>query len=1681
MAQQTFEELVAAVKQAESRDKRYKDDGKTLTTSSKGALGEMQVMPKTIRDPGFGVTPAKDKSPDEIARVGVDYLQAMKQKYGDTEKALIVYNWGPGSTDKWLASGADPKKLPAETRTYVERVKGFLGKDVPRETSVAKKEREPLPASLPPMAQADIKTPSVKPEAAARVASLGPGYQAALALSFLAETDDEEDRKTTITQEFMAKAQEDEDDRAATAAIAKRQANVFADLSNTTIRSPFAQPQQPVRMKDGGDVGAFERLVPRRAERRLTPQQMESYVAEGSQSFEEPKAKNLMERFNQVISDNPALVRARPLSPLGVLLNAGYGTYQYVTGKDPLRDLEKAAYQSLYPETDTGSETIDAESMPISVGLPPVKRADGSPEEGENLTKPSFGNPSIRKQGEAARRLAAMRDVNTLPDPKTYAAVAGALGTRPDQMGFSVLNPKYKEIMDVANPAFYAGTALQIAPVAQGPGMGRMVGAAERALEPAVRRTLEGGGKASEMLQALAAPPSQMFVRARPEAAARHADLQAQGLSPEQIRAQNLTLVDNRGNLLEEISDAPAVLQRKTASVPRMYYDMLKHPELESIYPGYDMPNVLMKTTRRKDAPLATASYGDKEGIEGTVRSLPGDDVGGMVRGTLLHEGQHAIQSIEGFTEGANPSSFVAYIKAKRGTYNEDPTVNENVIREMERIYPNLSEVTDRIGQDLKARYGKVFPSDRRVGEALYRHMPGEVQADLARIRGNLTPEELKATPLEASMQQLNINPANILEMNKRGSRLDRQIGDLEYDVYGYADGGEVEQKRLTPQQIERIAAREAAEREAASTPAFIAQKSGIGRKAGPVSQALQSGQGYIEAAKGFTMLPQNLVGAAFDLSNMVAGIYGGNVEKPIFGSENLKEQSRKAGIAFKPSDDPTLAGFFGAGDLGSNLVNPAGLTRAGVKAAQKTGEAVKGTASDLLAKYQATQAPKPKMMTDLMTGQQFEVGGEDYIRQQFANIAAQRRANATNVLGEMPRMQTPQTEPPIPVGWGEVDVTPGEVLDAQQALRAQRAEREAQQAAQNAQQQPQQLALPLEAPVEPPVAITAPAPAPKVTSVAPPVTMKSTVTPSNPFVGRLDNFVATLKGPVTKDQLLGQLRGKFRDYDLNRVEQALEDLKPTDKIKPADLKQRLDNMFSPRDFRLGIVEPNPQAAGIHNLGMDNPFIGDKTKQMGVINLLMETPKEKLLVHRETSDAYAAFEQFKGFTNTPEQIQLLKDFFVKTSPEKATTLTADLDALTPYVNKIKEKRAILGEVVNAVELPILSKKWTRIQYEMAQQYPDVYADFDKYKPLIDEAVIKEGLKDIQQNFGLTPPPFSLYKQDPNAFKEATKKTLTPLNNELTTAENDVKQAMAPIGKEIESLIQGRRLYRGQHSNLNEPYNQNNPVAFSRFTDHEALIGDQGTKSGMYVHELQSDRFDDLIKKGPKGGSPEKDKKELIALNIQVRDKVNMPIYDGTSKGGEKYGAEIGPASDRLNIFNRAADAVSISYDKIGSTKKINELFAAYPNEKELIKDAIKIAQRQRVLSSSQRIGSQAHQLEESFAGMETSPQVVQQLLAKNAIVAAMQRGKEFVAFPGKESSQSQLYEKLPANLKQVVKDLGSGFEIRPIELPVGDVDALNTLGVTWSPEAAARILKTGVPFNKGGMVERQANDNRRYL
>jgi hypothetical protein len=113
----------------ESQGRRFGKDGQILT-SPKGAEGEMQVMPKTQLDPGFGVTPARDHSPEEIARVGREYFGAMQARYpDDTAKAFAAYNAGPGALETAVKEhGADwLAHMPEETQAYVAKAAKKMG------------------------------------------------------------------------------------------------------------------------------------------------------------------------------------------------------------------------------------------------------------------------------------------------------------------------------------------------------------------------------------------------------------------------------------------------------------------------------------------------------------------------------------------------------------------------------------------------------------------------------------------------------------------------------------------------------------------------------------------------------------------------------------------------------------------------------------------------------------------------------------------------------------------------------------------------------------------------------------------------------------------------------------------------------------------------------------------------------------------------------------------------------------------------------------------------------------------------------------------------------------------------------------------------------------------------------------------------------------------------------------------------------------------------------------------------------------------------------------------------------------------------------------------------------------------------------------------------------------------
>lgn len=92
--QSTADNLLAGLIKTES-------SGNPNAVSPKGAIGLTQIMPETGRNPGYGVQPLQNDSPEENMRFGRDYLDAMiKANGGDVQKGLSAYNQGQGNLQK---------------------------------------------------------------------------------------------------------------------------------------------------------------------------------------------------------------------------------------------------------------------------------------------------------------------------------------------------------------------------------------------------------------------------------------------------------------------------------------------------------------------------------------------------------------------------------------------------------------------------------------------------------------------------------------------------------------------------------------------------------------------------------------------------------------------------------------------------------------------------------------------------------------------------------------------------------------------------------------------------------------------------------------------------------------------------------------------------------------------------------------------------------------------------------------------------------------------------------------------------------------------------------------------------------------------------------------------------------------------------------------------------------------------------------------------------------------------------------------------------------------------------------------------------------------------------------------------------------------------------------------------
>lgn len=177
---------------------RQESVGKPNATSSAGAVGLMQIMPKTAQD--LGVADRTD--PVQSIYGGAKYLSQMLDQFGHPALALAAYNAGPERVQEHLATG---RSLPAETQAYVPAVashyKAYASAPVtplaPASAPVANDDfnrkwglTEPAPSTVPPapatQAPADFEkrwglseppaAPATTPAVAAAQPAASPDY-----------------------------------------------------------------------------------------------------------------------------------------------------------------------------------------------------------------------------------------------------------------------------------------------------------------------------------------------------------------------------------------------------------------------------------------------------------------------------------------------------------------------------------------------------------------------------------------------------------------------------------------------------------------------------------------------------------------------------------------------------------------------------------------------------------------------------------------------------------------------------------------------------------------------------------------------------------------------------------------------------------------------------------------------------------------------------------------------------------------------------------------------------------------------------------------------------------------------------------------------------------------------------------------------------------------------------------------------------------------------------------------------------------------------------------------------------------------------------------------------------------------------------------------------------------------
>jgi hypothetical protein len=608
----------------------------------------------------------------------------------------------------------------------------------------------------------------------------------------------------------------------------------------------------------------------------------------------------------------------------------------------------------------------------------------------------------------------------------------------------------------------------------------------------------------------------------------------------------------------------------------------------------------------------------------------------------------------------------------------------------------------------------------------------------------------------------------------------------------------------------------------------------------------------------------------------------------------------------------------------------------------------------------------------------------------------------------------------------------------------------------------------------------------------------RSSILPSEktPLVSELERRVADLPGPVQKEQFINTIKNNSRGYEIRRVEEALAEFGPKDKLTPNQIMSALKRT-SPSRYILQVIPAELGKSGFYQTS-DNPY---PARKIGSVNLLLE-PQE---AQRQVTKLYKNIQEFR-FSEPTLKIFGQSPTFIDDYVRKVKDLA---DQVEEFDAQLSTTVKIDAENVLREARPILDLQQARNYVKNPQLDPK-----NKWLVNWNEKTVPQEIKNLLQSRGvntLTPELTEMAARElatTNYLKELNKQINS--KNEygsfarriMTSPEKDELNYLTSSPDSIFDKTLGGVTPKGLRSNL------------SKYED--MLAGIKG-----YYQEIDNLQTGKLLP----GDSPEKNKymKEMQQQFSAELDYV-LTMFDPILA---KTRMEV--IHDVRNLSQQMLDSKKLKKGRIFSPENHTSIngenpisFARYVEVEpfDIVNPPANLSlepgkgllftelqsDRRAELSAQEKGKPGPHMnkgIEEPYPNFTKDPDTLSELMMKSAVAGAQQLNKKFVLFPGKDSDKKELYGEwikrdpngkvynrnspewkqaqidkdmdiyYPSIMQRVAvkvaKDLGKGYEAREFKTINGKGEEITRVGIVF-PDDTSELTKKGIRFAKGGLV-----------